>query len=157
MEFPRLILQRIRFRKDQPTGGLFFWQESTVKVTPLGLQCLELPWKANEPRVSCIPSGVYPMKWTFSPKFNRKTWELRNVKDRTAIRIHAGNYAGPHLTDSLGCILPCLKWDDINDDGVMDGTSSKRALALLEDRLKPYENAGVYIYVRNAPAQKLAK
>lgn len=56
---------------------------------------LELPWRQNALKISCIPAGVYPCnaeKWSF---------RLPYVKDRNGILIHAGNT----VNDSRGCIL----------------------------------------------------
>lgn len=47
-----------------------------------------------------IQNGTYNILYTHSPKFNRKTLELTNVKGRTGIRIHSGNRA----IDFSGCI-----------------------------------------------------
>ena len=81
--------------------------------------------------------------------FHVMMWEVTGVPDRSGIRIHAGNYAGPHLTDSHGCILPCEQWADINHDGVMDGTGSKLALAFLEQKLSPFQTSGIELDVRD--------
>lgn len=61
---------------------------------------LELPWRNNEKNISCIPTGSYIAEMTNSPKFGQ-VYKLRNVKDRSHILIHAGNY--PDETN--GCIL----------------------------------------------------
>lgn len=53
----------------------------------------ELPWRSNKRGKSCIPAGVYLVQWDPSPKYGHK-YELRNVKDRTTILIHAANYVG---------------------------------------------------------------
>lgn len=63
---------------------------------------LEPPWKGNQHKISCIPEGEYPVKWTFSHKFHRYLPEILNVPARVGIRIHRGNY--PSSTE--GCILP---------------------------------------------------
>jgi hypothetical protein len=76
-------------------------------------------------------------------------WEVLAVPGRAGIRIHSGNYAGDKLSDSLGCILPCLKWADINADGVIDGTGSKAAMAMLEDELRPFEKTGINLVVKS--------
>lgn len=48
----------------------------------------------------CIPAGTYSAKYTYSPKFEKYTYELFDVKNRKAIRIHSAN----HMNDLLGCI-----------------------------------------------------
>lgn len=48
----------------------------------------------------CIPAGQYTAKYTYSPKFEKKTYLLLNVNNRDLIRIHSAN----HINDLLGCI-----------------------------------------------------
>ena len=47
-----------------------------------------------------VPSGTYPLDFTYSPKFKCKL-PLLIVPHRSGIRIHAGNTS----RDSSGCIL----------------------------------------------------
>jgi hypothetical protein len=64
-----------------------------------GLYTVERPWQNNAPFRSCIPEGVYPLKWRGSPTIDRITkgkfkegWELQNVPKREHILIHPGNW-----------------------------------------------------------------
>lgn len=50
---------------------------------------------------TAIPTGVYTVKMTYSPKYKRMMPEVLNVPGFSGIRIHSGNTA----KDSLGCIL----------------------------------------------------
>ena len=50
---------------------------------------------------TCIPSGLYTILYTYSPKYKRLMPLVDNVKGFSGIRIHSGNTA----EDSLGCIL----------------------------------------------------
>lgn len=72
------------------------------------MHSLELPWKDNEPRVSCIPPGTYPCAIKNSPKFGT-VYRVNDVPGRSEILFHAGNSAGDASrglkADSLGCIL----------------------------------------------------
>ncbi len=75
-----------------------------------GFTCftMELPWRDNEPNVSCIPPGRYDARIVVSPKFGKVYWVVA-VPGRTHIRNHAGNLAGDtrkgFKTHSYGCIL----------------------------------------------------
>lgn len=60
---------------------------------------IERPWLLNEPNVSCIPEGTYPMLRTDSPRFGPNMWEI-TVPGRTHILIHVANTA----KDIKGCI-----------------------------------------------------
>ena len=50
---------------------------------------------------TAVPTGVYTVKMTYSPKYKRNMPEVLNVPGYSGIRIHSGNTA----KDSLGCIL----------------------------------------------------
>jgi len=66
---------------------------------------IELPWKNNEKRVSCVPEGKYLLRKRYSAKFH---WhlELVDVADRSLILIHPANNA---LRELNGCIAPVTK------------------------------------------------
>ena len=66
---------------------------------------VELPWRNNRPDVSCIPLGVYPVVWTYSPRFKRHMYLVSQVPGRSGIRLHTANW--PH--DLEGCIGPGRK------------------------------------------------
>lgn len=48
-----------------------------------------------------ITPGIYPIKWTYSPKFKNFRFEIGDVPGRTRLLIHEGNY----IHDSKGCVL----------------------------------------------------
>lgn len=87
---------------------------------------LELAWKNNERKISCIPKGEYRVTRRYSAKYGTH-YEINNVQNRTAILIHTGNYH----TDILGCILVGNGLKDINKDGHIDVIDSKTALNTL--------------------------
>ena len=146
---PELLLQRQKSEVGQPTRGSFYLIDKPPIMRHLFVRSLELPWHDNKPKISCIPVGTYKMRWSMSARFKKMMWEVLAVPGRAGIRIHAGNYAGDKLSDSLGCILPCLKWADINADGVIDGTGSKNALSMLEDELRPFEKTGIDLVIKS--------
>jgi len=80
-----------------------------VITTPGGitLRTLELPWRENRPNISCVPVGVYEVRWVYSPKF-RWCYQVMDVPGRTHIKMHSANYAGDvskgYRTHLLGCI-----------------------------------------------------
>lgn len=83
-----LVLER-RWMTERSTGG---WMN--------GMYTLELPWRDNQVKVSCIPVGEYECALVDSPKFG-KVYGVAKVPGRSHILIHYGNY--PSNTD--GCIL----------------------------------------------------
>lgn len=74
------------------------------------LHTIELPWRQNRSRLSCIPSGTYNAKRLRSPSFGKLLYRLDDAQTapRSAILIHAGNWAGDTekglRADFLGCI-----------------------------------------------------
>ena len=94
---------------------------------------LELPDRGNAPGISCIPEGVYTVRWTLSPRLKRYTYEIMGVPGRAGIRIHSGNFAGAKpmfLTHSLGCPLLGYKIGRMhNQKAILD---SRRAVADFE-------------------------
>ncbi len=94
---------------------------------------IELPWKNNQPRISCIPEGRYSLRRRHSPRF-REHFEVMDVKDRKYILFHAGNDAGKELR---GCIAPVLQ-----HTGEGKGSFSKAALERMKDRLYPLLDNG---------------
>jgi hypothetical protein len=85
---------------------------------------IELPWKNNETKVSCIPDGKYFIKKRYSRKFH---WHLEviDVKNRKLILFHPANNA---LKELNGCIAPVTK---ISGPGL--GLQSRLAFAKLKD------------------------
>ncbi len=86
-------LKRISYWQDATLGELYFDGEKQL-VT------LEPPWRQNKPRISCIPTGVYPFRRCISARFG-ETFTLAMVPDRSLIRVHWGNVEA----DTDGCIL----------------------------------------------------
>ncbi|GKT23852.1 hypothetical protein ADUPG1_004563, partial [Aduncisulcus paluster] len=66
---------------------------------------LEEPWRNNEPDVSCIPEGIYPLELEYSPSKGCKLWTIKNVPGRKYVRIHIGNT----VDDTEGCPLTGTK------------------------------------------------
>jgi hypothetical protein len=103
------------------------------------LHTVELPWRDNQRRVSCIPVGTYECALVNSPRFGR-VYGVRNVPGRDHILIHASNLAGNvdkgWVTQLHGCIAPCERLGAIKiPDGRMQraGLVSRPALRKLMD------------------------
>ena len=72
---------------------------------------LERPWKGNAPGVSCIPTGEYSVVLCDSPRLGKVYW-VKDVPNRSVIRIHWGNIAA-HVQ---GCILLGLSRGHLNGE-----------------------------------------
>lgn len=84
---------------------------------------LELSWKNNKKRISCIPPDNYKLFKRTSLKF-KKHLHVQNVENRSFILVHAGNY----YTDILGCILVGDALTYLNKDGLLDVLNSRLTL-----------------------------
>jgi hypothetical protein len=84
--------------------------EGRLVIPDIGFTCftLELPWRGNASRVSCIPRGPYTCVAVDSPRFGR-VYHVQAVPGRTHILIHSGNLAGDvslgFKSNVEGCIL----------------------------------------------------
>ncbi len=93
---------------------------------------IELPWKNNETKVSCIPEGKYFIRKRYS---NRFKWhlEVENVANRNFILFHPANNA---LRELKGCIAPVTK---LSGPGL--GLMSRKAFEKLKEKVyKAIEN-----------------
>ena len=107
------------------TYGTYIYDYSPV------CQCFELPWRNNDPQVSCIPPDLYLVSPHVSPNHG-ECYHIENVPGRTNVLIHAGNIDD----NTLGCQLPGLyngwvwsKKDKRNEWGVC---GSRTAMERLE-------------------------
>jgi hypothetical protein len=89
---------------------------------------IELPWKNNEPQVSCIPEGMYELRKRYSQRFGHHLI-LQDVPDRSLILMHAANNA---LKELRGCIAPV---SSLTGEG--KGVQSRMALSILMGLVYP--------------------
>jgi hypothetical protein len=104
----------------------YFPNGTNGKIECLGkiiCNTIELPWKNNQSRISCIPEGKYLLEKRYSKKFK---WhiEVAQVSNRGAILFHPANNA---LKELNGCIAPVTK---ISGAGL--GLMSRKAFARLK-------------------------
>jgi hypothetical protein len=115
-------------RKYTPTQTLGELVIGTFKC-----KTLELAWKDNASKISCIPEGVYQVVPRHSAKYGRHL-HITNVPNRSFVLIHWGNYAGSinpktGQSDIKGCVLVGSAMADINKDGILDIVNSKPIFA----------------------------
>ena len=89
-------LELIRTYHSGGTTGMILCQGGLITY------CIELPWKDNHTRVSCIPEGRYRLMKRYNPHFNDH-FEVMDVPGREGILIHPANDA---LLELKGCIAP---------------------------------------------------
>lgn len=118
-----VVLKR-KYRKECTLGKLLVTDEKGLENQ---VATLELPWKENKTNVSCIPEGTYKVVKTYSPRFKKKLWLVKGVPGRSGIRFHPANF----VRQLQGCIAPGLTHYDIDGDGIIDITNSRKGMALL--------------------------
>jgi Family of unknown function (DUF5675) len=113
-----MVLELLRTYFPDGTNGKLECEGKLICLT------IELPWKSNETKVSCIPEGKYFIKKRYSKKFQ---WHLEvlNVKNRSLILLHPANNASQELN---GCIAPVTKFS-----GPGLGLQSRNAFAKLKN------------------------
>lgn len=108
------------------TPGVLIYNNEIVCYT------IELPWVDNGPFISCIPTGVYRLKYTHSPSFKKYTYELLSVPKRTGIRIHSANI----VSQLSGCIAPCTCFKHVYNKafGYNSSDAVKKVEGLITDQ-----------------------
>lgn len=112
----QVFITRTKYEDKQTIGVMHYNGEEVCKT-------LELAWVNNNTRVSCVPLGRYKVVRRQSPKYGLH-FHLTNVPGRSLILIHQANY---HY-QLLGCIAVGKNHVDINKDGYLDVTNSKRTM-----------------------------
>lgn len=84
---------------------------------------LELPWKDNQRKVSCIPEGMYTVKRRVTKKFGPH-YHILDVPERSGILQHPGNF----IRQIEGCQLPGNDFLLIDGDDVVDVRNSRKTL-----------------------------
>jgi hypothetical protein len=92
-----LLIIRDTFSEFSTLGQLFLNGESFCDT-------LELPWKDNQKRISCIPEGEYKVRIRVARESASRDYVhllVQDVPNRDYILFHRGNSA----KDTRGCIL----------------------------------------------------
>ena len=123
-----IVLERMYF--PEGTNGFLSLNGKEICKT------IELPWRNNKARVSCIPEGKYKIRKHYCKKF-KWHFELLNVKNRSSIFIHPANDA---LKELNGCIAPVSQ---ITGEG--RGNESRKAFEKLKNLVFPYLENGFVV------------
>jgi len=127
----KLIL--IRLYGNMGTNGYLLHDKRVLCKT------IELPWRNNQPSISCIPEGSYNLRQRFSKRFGRHL-EILNVPNRSLILFHPANNA---LRELRGCIAPVT---ELVGQGL--GNYSRKAFRKLMDRVNPILEQGELITLK---------
>lgn len=96
---------------------------------------LELPWRGNQQKISCIPLGAYTCKRVegrqlFNGARITETFEVDRVPNRDGILFHSGNTE----RDTLGCIIVGSNYGITN--GLPSVIESRKAFSKLLNALE---------------------
>ena len=131
----RAVLERLE-SSDHGTFG-------RLTMPGLSLFTGELPDRGNAPSISRIPAGIYPVRWTWSPRFKRFMYLVDEVPDRTGVRFHSANLMGDaslgFRCQLNGCIAPGerLGWMDGQKAVLLSAPAVRRFETLMNG--KPFE------------------
>ena len=121
---------------EQGTNGTIYFNGEAVCHT------IELPWRNNVQRLSCIPEGCYKLRKCIYTKHGEQIG-IPAVLGREAILIHKANNAMKQL---MGCIAPVTT---LTGEG--RGDNSGPALARLKELVYGLWEQGdeVYLLIKN--------
>ena len=116
----------------EATNGILLLDGAAICPT------IELPWKNNQSRISCIPEGKYKLIKRYSPHFK---WHLHvtDVPGRELILIHPANDA---VSELQGCIAPVAQLT-----GRGKGNFSRLAFQKITSLLFPLLESGSDIFL----------
>lgn len=103
----RLTLKRIANKKDYCIGKLYINGKyfcDTLEDVDRGLDDSMTEEEIKQLKVktqTAIPTGIYTVLLTYSPKYKKVMPLINNVKGYSGIRIHSGNSS----KDTEGCLL----------------------------------------------------
>jgi hypothetical protein len=126
----KTVLTRIPLKENQgkQTLGTMAVYDGINKIYET--KTLELPWKENKRKISCIPDGDYFVRKRLASESGSRDYDhfiVEDVEGRSYILWHSGNFHW-HI---LGCILHGQSHADINKDGLLDVTNTGFTIAQL--------------------------
>jgi hypothetical protein len=121
-------LQLKRTYLPKGTNGELWLRQAQPDSPKLICYTIELPWKNNIHRISCIPEGRYKLSLRYSQRHGSHLL-VNDVQDRSLILIHPSNDAMAQLK---GCIAPVSK---LTGEG--KGTQSLIAMFKLLEQVVP--------------------
>lgn len=123
----------VRQYHEHGTNGTLYYQGKPI------CQSIELPWRSNTRRISCIPEGIYLLSKQVYARFGEQIG-LPEVPGRSGILIHAANHA---RTELQGCIAPVSRLT-----GPGQGLQSRIALAKLKALVYALWDQGYQVYLQ---------
>lgn len=97
-----IVIDRFQQNEYATLGRAGIWNGSAYLYN---FVTLELPWKDNQRRISCIPEGEYKAVATFRSSNGQYALWLTDVPGRSEIMMHTANWT----SEILGCIAPGVR------------------------------------------------
>jgi hypothetical protein len=143
----KVVLYRNTYLNPEILGHLMVFDEKPDGSSTLIFECktLELGYKNNQKSISSVPAGFYELKFEYSPKFNRRLWELKGVPNRSEAKIHPANF----YKDLNGCIGLGDLHVNVNNDGILDLRNSKSTLKRFHKAMDEQEFSSIRIIGTN--------
>lgn len=118
-----VLLYRTIISNKSTLGHLMVFDVNPTSGSKLIFECksLELPPRDNMRNISAIPLGEYDMALEWSDRFQEELWELKDVPDRSEIKIHPANY----YNQLQGCIALGDMFTHLNGDKSLDLRNSR--------------------------------
>ena len=104
---------------------------------------LELPWRNNARRISCVKPGRYRYRVGHSPRAGRGVIWLEDKHGRENVQWHPGN----SIDDIVGCGLPCF---ELGSDDRGRPRAQAPTVAALEYLIDHIPGEGVLSIIENA-------
>jgi hypothetical protein len=122
-------LELIRTYHSLGTNGILLLNGIRVCYT------IELPWKNNQSRVSCIPEGRYELRKRYTPRFGYHLL-VENVPGREWILLHAANDG---LKEIKGCIAPASQLVG-QGKGILSRIALKKLMTIVMPCLEKHQS-----------------
>jgi len=134
----QIIIDRTDQNDIQTIGLLRLYTEA--ELVKFSCKTLELPWRDNQRRLSCIPAGRYQALRHECPRFGNSIW-INGVPGRTGILLRSHKYDN----DTLNGILVGREFKNRNGNEQLDVTYSRATM----NRLYDYCPISVEILIRD--------
>lgn len=121
----RAEIKRV-YGEAETLGSLSVFDEKNDLI--FSCKTLELPWKDNQRKISCVPEAEYLVCKRQAHEMRKYNhFILKDVPNRDYILIHTGN----KVSQILGCILVGDKFAHLDNDGNLDVINSTVTLKML--------------------------
>lgn len=133
-----LKLLRLKKLEDRTLGILYLVHHLNTRP----FVTMELAWKENKKRESCIPLGKYDL---IKARYDdRKTFMVKDVPGRSGIYFHAGNWP----KNSTGCILLGSNFVDY-DNSISASVLACTEFEFMISSMQQGEHSTLEIYEQN--------